>query len=152
MIRRLIILLLIVGCEEENQEYSILGKWQVIESTNMIGSENQSCNIFFVGTYFEITVDNFIWVSEQIGMDENGNPTTNWFSATNLNYIDNNPNLILLYESEEFNQEFHFTYEVNNAELNLHQSLKIQWDGDSTNCNSNINTITVTDIPETSNP
>ena len=72
--------------------------------------------------------------------------------AIGLNYIDNNPNLILLYESEEFNQEFHFTYEVNNAELNLHQSLKIQWDGDSTNCNSNINTITVTDIPETSNP
>ena len=156
MIRRLIILLLIVGCDKDSTSSDInplLGKWKIIESTNTFLDTTGSCNFFFVDTFIEITVDTFIWVSEQIGMDENGNYIGNWFSATNFNYTDNNPNLILLYESEELNKELHFIYEVNDIELKLQHSLKIQ-NGDTTNCtNYNSNTIatSVTDIPETTN-
>ena len=99
----LIILLLIVGCDKDSTSSDInplLGKWKIIESTNTFLDTTGSCNFFFVDTFIEITVDTFIWVSEQIGMDENGNYIGNWFSATNFNYTDNNPNLILLYESE----------------------------------------------------
>jgi len=151
MIRRLIILLLIVGCATE-PEYSILGKWLVTESTNTIQSENfDGCNYFSIDTYFDITDDNFIWINEMIGMDENANPTTNWFFGKYFNYLDNSPNLTLSidssFNSTNFQREYNFTYEVNETELNLQYLSKIN-NGDTTACNSNIIATSVSVVPD----
>ena len=148
MIRRLIILLLIVGCGTIEPEYSILGKWIVTESTNIVGSENSDgCNNFFVDTYFDITVDSFIMISEQIGMDENANPTTNWFFGKYFYYLDNSPNLTISIDSSFNSTNLHFTYEVNETELNLQFLSRIN-NGDTTACNSNIIATSVSVVPD----
>ena len=112
----------------------------------MDGRESEGCNNFFVDTYFDITVDSFIKISEQIGMDENGNPTTNWFWAMEFNYVNDNPNLTLSYNSY-WQEEKYFTYEVNGTELNL-QSLSSIYNGDTTTCNSNIIATSVSVVPD----
>ena len=143
----LLIALLIVGCGDDGIEYSILGKWTVTESTNAVGSENyHDCNMFFVDTYFDITVDSFIKISELIGIDSLGNPTTNWFWAMEFNYVNDNPNLTLSYNSY-WQEEKYFTYEVNGTELNL-QSLSSIYNGDTTTCNSNVIATSVSVVPD----
>ena len=147
MKKLMILALLIVGCDDDDIEHSILGKWIVTESTNAVMYENSDgCNNFFVDTYFDITVDSFIWISEQIGMDENGNPTTNWFWAMEFNYVNDNPNLTLSYNSY-WQKEQYFTYEVNGTELNL-QSLSRILNGDTTTCNSNVIATSVSVVPD----
>ena len=153
--KKLLLLLFIVGCSDDVTEYSILGKWIVTESTNSIQSENfDGCNFYYsIDTYFDITDDNFIWISEQIGMDENGNPTTNWFSGWYFNYLDNSPNLIISidssFNSTNFQREYNFTYEVNETELKLQHISMIQ-DGDTTTCNSYLTATSISEVPEIS--
>ena len=146
--KRLIILLLIVGCSDDATEYSILGKWIVTESTNAVLSENfDGCNYFSIDTYFDITDDNFIWINEMIGMDENANPTTNWFFGKYFNYLDNSPNLTISIDSSFNSTNLHFTYEVNETELNLQFLSRIN-NGDTTACNSNIIATSVSVVPD----
>ena len=153
--KKLILLLFIVGCSDDVTEYSILGKWIVTESTNAVMSENfDGCNYFFVDTYFDITVDSFIKISEYIGMDENGNPTTNWFFGKYFYYLDNSPNLTISidssFNSTNFQREHNFTYEVNETELKLQHISMIQ-DGDTTTCNSYLTATSISEVPEISN-
>ena len=150
--KKLLLLLFIVGCSDDVTEYSILGKWMVTESTNSIQSGNHDgCNYFFVDTYFDITVDSFIMISEQIGMDENANPTTNWFRGWYFNYLDNSPNLTISINYTDnyinFQRELNFTYEVNETELKLQHISMIQ-DGDTTTCNSNLTATSVSVVPD----
>ena len=150
--KKLLLLLFIVGCSDDVTEYSILGKWIVTESTNSIQSENfDGCNYFSIDTYFDITDDNFIWISEQIGMDENGNPTTNWFSGWYFNYLDNSPNLTISidssFNSTNFQREYNFTYEVNETELKL-QNISMIQDGDTTTCNSYLTATSISEVPD----
>ena len=146
--KKLLLLLFIVGCSDDATEYSILGKWIVTESTNSIQSENyDGCNYFSIDTYFDITDDNFIWISEQVGMDENGNPTTNWYSGMDFNYVNNNSTLTLSFNSSDLQLEKYFTYEVNETELKLQHISMIQ-NEDTTACNSNITAISTPSIPE----
>ena len=127
MIRRLIILLLIVGCDNptDSNDNPLLGKWQVTETENWI----------FVGvdSYFEITVDEFIFGSNNIMMDEWGNQIGNCFGGGNFSYVDNNPNIILSYTSQETTSEYYLTYQVSNSELNLQYLFRIN-NVDTTHC------------------
>ena len=143
MKKLLLIILLIVGCEEDgdSNNYSIFGKWQVTETKKW----------FFLSVYdyIEIKENKFIVGSESVGMDSLGNPIFDYcFDDIIYDYADNNPNLILSYTQGETTADFHITYQLSNIQLNLQYLYRIN-NGDTTHCvDCYAIATTVNEIPE----
>ena len=143
MIRRLIILLLIVGCDNptDSNDNPLLGKWQVTETENWF--------FLIVDDYIEIKENKFITGKENVGMDSLGNPIFDYcFDDIIYDYADNNPNLILSYTQGETTADFHITYQLSNIQLNLQYLYRIN-NGDTTHCvDCYAIATTVNEIPE----
>ena len=145
MKKLLLLALLIVGCEDStgSNNNPLLGKWQVTEK------EKESWYFLIVDDYIEIKENKFIVGRENVGMDSLGNPIFDYcFDDMIYDFVDNNPNIILSYTSQETTSEHYLTYQVSNSELNLQYLFRIT-NGDTAHCvDCYAIATTVNEIPE----